>query len=461
MEEEQENVVQEENTPLEVTDENPNDLEKNEGVDEKKTRKKKKILLIIIGVLLFVVVILIVLWLFVLPNKKENSSVDYKKVLQEYGKLIEKNLFLDEQLLTYEEVTKMIDFKYKVDCQEHEVYQDGTLYLNNCSIDGKKVSTSYGQKVALEEKKPGAIKVYVDKGTNKATLTAPDNTDNYDVYDFDINERYANLELMCETCDYVFYLNNSNLGQMINYKTGEKALDGVTYDSILPIYYHNQNDDTFVAVRQTLEDDQNTNSRYKTRYWGIYNIRTGVAIIPFSLTEIYNVGGIDTKVLFHIYTFDEGVIIGSKQGEYALLNYRTGEAIIPFAQRFIHLEGDYIHSKEGLVEYVYDHYGNRKFTNYTVFTLLSKEYMFVQNKEGNVLFMNTSEEIIYDFGKQTVEGVYNDSSSDGRFSTKLYTHYDTNYQLAKCMQFDYYVDIGKGIFGVVNCDYNFSTLDPN
>ena len=38
----------------------------------------------------------------------------------------------------YNDAIKLVNYDYKVICSEHEIYEDGLVYLNKCSINGIK-----------------------------------------------------------------------------------------------------------------------------------------------------------------------------------------------------------------------------------------------------------------------------------------------------------------------------------
>ncbi len=166
-------------------------VDKKEEVLENKENKKisRPILFSIIGVVLVFIIIAIFLLIPSGNNKKSVktnknkvlSKGEQKQAIKGYGDALKGIIavYYENQnvLLKYDDATKLVNYKYKVECRVHEVYEDGKLYLNKCSINGKKTSFSYGKKQEKEEAKisEDAIKVYVSKKTKKAVLKEPNN----------------------------------------------------------------------------------------------------------------------------------------------------------------------------------------------------------------------------------------------------------------------------------------------
>ena len=158
------------------------------------------------------------------------SESEQKRIVTNFGTAVKGVLDLYKEkkntTLKYEEAIELVYFDYDVYCEEHEIYDDGTLYLNSCSIDGKKTKASYGKK---QEKKEviipeGAIKIYVPKNSGVATFDEPKDGTEYDVYGLEIKEAYKDLEFLdAKNSDYVRYAveeGYSFIGHIVNYKTG-------------------------------------------------------------------------------------------------------------------------------------------------------------------------------------------------------------------------------------------------
>ena len=222
---------------LEEQEESLDEEENFLGEKPKKKMSKKKIIIITCSV---VGILLIALILFLVLNKgkkidteKEEklSKSEQKEIIEDYGdelKRVIMNYYSQQKLLLeYDDAIKLVNFDYDVKCSEHEIYDNGEIYLNKCTINKVKTRYSYGLKKEdlVPEETDDKIKVYVNKETNKASLTEPKDKDNYEVYGFNIDGAYTNLKLLSETADYVYYLDKDYSVHMLNYKTGVKVLN--------------------------------------------------------------------------------------------------------------------------------------------------------------------------------------------------------------------------------------------
>lgn len=209
--EEEPTVEEEEKEELEEPkkEENP----KKDDDEDKKKKEKKTNLIIILSLAFVGLICILFILVFALPSKESSKKVsttkkdtltksEQKKVIEGYGDALKGIIGVtyekENKILEYDEAIKLIKYDYKVVCSEHEVYEDGLVYLNNCTINGKKTTYSYGEKQEKKEEpkiSEDAIKVYVSKKGNKATLNAPKNLDGYDIYYFEIDGKYTGLEL--------------------------------------------------------------------------------------------------------------------------------------------------------------------------------------------------------------------------------------------------------------------------
>ena len=82
-------------------------------------------------------------------KEKLLSKEEQQKVLNGYGDALKGILavYYDKQnvLLEYDDAVRLVDYDFDVACKEHEIYDDGSLYLNQCSIDQHKISFAYGK----------------------------------------------------------------------------------------------------------------------------------------------------------------------------------------------------------------------------------------------------------------------------------------------------------------------------
>jgi len=151
----------------EVTEDTKEIIEKQEEIIEKTNNKKKIVIITLIS--LFFAIGLILVLLFVFNNEeKEEIEIDYKKVITEYGDAVklEVDKYINEsnEIPSWNKISKLVKHKkYKVSCKTNKIYEDGSVYLNNCTVDGTKIKYSYGKK--QEEKKEGK-KISIFKTSN-------------------------------------------------------------------------------------------------------------------------------------------------------------------------------------------------------------------------------------------------------------------------------------------------------
>ena len=395
-----------EETTVEEPEENKEEIKE---TPEKEENKKipLPIILSIVGV---VVIFLIIFILILIPrnngNSKKSKSTankvlsknEQKNAIKGYGDALKGIIavYYEKQnvLLQYDDAVKLVNYKYKVVCNTHEIYEDGNVYLNKCSINGKKTTYSYGKKQEKEEPKisDDAIKVYVSKKTKKVLLKEPSNLDDYDVYYFEIDGKYTDLTLLSDTSDYIFYIDENYNVHMLNFKTGKRVLDYISYESVLPIESNNLYDTNYVAVK--------LNNK-----WGIYNLTNNERVIAHkydSVTPTLYMG--TSGPASEVKTLDEGVIAVANYGDnpqYGVINYRTGKEIIKQEYKQMLKSGNYL--------WCVDNYGDGHIFDYSgkeylakdfdkIYWIVDGKFILVKDKE-NIKLVGINGKLIYDYGK--------------------------------------------------------------
>ena len=241
-------------------------LEDNNDDKENKSKCKKKIIII----LSCLIVLLLLIWLCLdikknkdkekikddVYNQSELSEKEKENKIKSYGKKLEKVIsdYYKENnvLLSYDEALKLIKNDDDISCSIHEIYDDGGVYLSDCSFGGKKTKYSYGEKRQVNEpteivEDNTKINVYINKSTGKATLTKPTNIKDYDIYVVDCGRIYQNATLF-ENTQYVLYQTSDYYMQLKNYVTNKKILENVSYKAILPFKNKDSYDTKYLAV---------------------------------------------------------------------------------------------------------------------------------------------------------------------------------------------------------------------
>ncbi len=381
------------------------------------TPKKSKIIpiLIICGI---VVVILIIVLLILLKPRATNTSNDtnktltkneQKQVINKYGDALKGVIavYYEKQnvLLEYDDAIKLIDYEYDVSCKTHEIYEDGSIYLSKCSIDNKATTYSYGEKQEKKEEpkiSDDAIKVYVSKKNNKATLIEPKELDDYDLYAFEIDGAYSDLTLLSDSSEYIFYSDSEYNIHMINYKTNKKVMDSLTYQSVLPIKVGDMYDTKYVAIK--------INNK-----WGIYNITNNERVVSHkydSVTPLLSMG-VSGPALY-VSTLDDGIVAvvnytndENIPAELGVINYKTGKEIIKQEYKSMLKSGTYLWATDFYGEgHIFDYNGTEyldgKFDK--IYWIVDGKYILVNDK-GEIKLVTIKGKDIYSYGKLKVGNI--------------------------------------------------------
>ena len=414
-EEEQDTLPEKKNEDILPT--NDDNVEKKEN-SEKKFNNKLLIYIILSVIILILLIILLTLVLSKKDKKedtvKELSKEEQSIIIQKYGDALKGivAIYLDknEVVLTYDEATQLINFDYDIDCSEHEIYEDGSVYLNQCMIDDKKTGASYGKKQVPKEQiiPEGAIKIYVTE--NGASFDEPKKGIKYDVYGLVINEPYSDLTFFdAKNSDYVYYVVDSNTDpytKVVNYKTNESLADKLYMDRIYPIKVGEKMDSDYVVIakKSTWE------STYK---YGVYNISKGLQVISpgyddlGSLLELgvmgprYYVNALEKNKMSAVFynTYYKKISQG-------IIDYTNGNRIIPLECEILTKENNYLWCRKDGESVIYDYSGNKQFTNKydKIYGLVDGKYLLVQEGK-NLKMYNTSGKQLYDYGEYSFKSI--------------------------------------------------------
>lgn len=436
------------------------DISEKENENDKK-KKKKKIIFIISGIVILLVILLIVV-LFLLGNHSKEvdiekdevlSSKEQKSIINKHGaalKIVIDTFYEEHKVLPeYKQALGLLDLDDDVYCSEHEIYSDGSLYLNKCSIDGVKTKYSYGKKQEKEknvEISDDAIKVYVSKANKETTLTEPKNIDDYDVYSFKINGAYNNLELLSKVDgSYVVYADSQYKIYVINFRTGKKALDMLDYTSILPIKNGEVFDPNYVAVEMNQK-------------WGVYKLATNERVIPHqydSVTPSLRIGAVGPA--FYVDSLADGIIaVENHNGNsyaHGLIDYRTGTEVIPIENNLMIKSGNYLFVRDVYGDgHIFDYYGKEYLKNDydKIYWFLDGKYLLIKDQK-NVKLIDFNTKELYDYGNVDISfinyGFINDDNNAEVFFMGSLNGSDNN----SCIEFIYNTSNRTGKFETVEC----------
>ena len=83
-------------------------------------------------------------------KEEKLTEKEIEKKIKTYGEAMEKVISIsytkENKILTYEEAVKLIHNSDDIVCNIHEIYEDGKVYLDECSYAGKRTKYSYGKK---------------------------------------------------------------------------------------------------------------------------------------------------------------------------------------------------------------------------------------------------------------------------------------------------------------------------
>lgn len=433
-------------------------LEDNNDDKENKSKCKKKIIII----LSCLIVLLLLIWLCLdikknkdkekikddVYNQSELSEKEKENKIKSYGKKLEKVIsdYYKENnvLLSYDEALKLIKNDDDISCSIHEIYDDGGVYLSDCSFGGKKTKYSYGEKRQVNEpteivEDNTKINVYINKSTGKATLTKPTNIKDYDIYVVDCGRIYQNATLF-ENTQYVLYQTSDYYMQLKNYVTNKKILENVSYKAILPFKNKDSYDTKYLAV---LIDNK----------WGIYNLDTGKVIVAASF-DGFSIGSNNnstTGPMEMITPVKNNLVIAYKGQKYGVVDYTSGVEVIPFNYSNISKVGDYLYAsvEYGLNGVIYDLDGkivvDKKYNN--VYGVTNGNYVLV-NKDNRIVLVNMSGKVIFDFGDDTGLGKLNFMiENNGELFFQFHLAEDTE----NCKEYIYNLSTGNGSTDEVSC----------
>lgn len=433
---------QEENPSEEkVNDEDNEDEMSNTFVDEKlklPKQKMKKEVKIIIGLVICLVVLSgLAIGIFMITHKeKEKPIVEEKeltekqkeKIINSYGKKLEtvisEELEENSVLLEYDEAIKLVKTKEKIKCHEHEIYEDGSLYLNKCSINGIMTKYSYGE---LKEVLNNKLKVYVETSSGKATLNKPSVSKEslYSVYEVDCGENYSGVYLVD---DYVVYYDGSGLVQMRDFKKDEKVLSDLNYKEVVPIKLSSGNFDiSYVAV-------------LVNNFFGIYKL-TGEQIISPMYSEIVADISKNSPKRNYIKVVKDNLIAVSDGENYGVIDYMSNKAIVPLEFKKLTLNGDYIlATNETTTGRVFDFTGKEYLAGHNIYGNAENKY-FLINENDSIKLVLIDGNNLYDYGIINNIGKFYSSKVDEEKVTFQFLDTKTN---GKCIEIVYDISDNSG-----------------
>ena len=432
-------------------------IKKLDKVEENKSHSKKKIVAII---LVCIVVILFIILICVLNINRKNKAdqeidkdttdivlteEDKKEMIAGYGEALENVIFISYQknqvLLSFDEANKLVKLENDVVCGEHEIYEDGKVYLNGCSINGILTKYSYGEKQEPKEKFDSGtmIKVYVNKTTNEQTLVATGDLSNFDEYTVHCNGVYDSPTLLGYS-NYVFYYDSDYNVQMKNFKTDKKVLEEINYIGVLPFFIDSYYDTKYIAV--------NIGNK-----WGIYDLETTKAVIAPTYDAIaINLAMGTSGPPLAVSTLKENNIAVCRNSKYGVINYTNGKEIIPVVNDTLMRSGNYLWASfnDGNDNAIYDFLGNKYLTEGydKVYGISGGTYVLVE-QDAIMKLIQLDGKVLYEYGETDEIGGLNFALEYN--GGALFQFYKKDNQNSMCVEYAYNPSDKTGEMKEIEC----------
>ena len=391
----------------EKIEEKSTDIPVDDVIESEKPKSNKKYWLIFIFIIFIIIAFIVVF--FVVTNKKEDNTVvpidneliskREQKIIINYGQMLEK-VISDEYnasnvLLSYEEANKKIKLENTVLCSEVEIYSDCTVYLNSCSINGKKTKYNYGQKKEKEipVSSDQQIVIYENKLDKGLTMTKPDSIENYQYYIVSVTPGYHDVTFIGN--QYLFYVDSNVIGNLVDFRTNKKALSQIDYSDVALIRLQDQ------------QFDSNVVAMLINQKWNFFNLETSrrthystYDAIGISLTNDTSGKSPYVETIRNNYM----VVSTNNFTLSGVINYVTGDEIIPILYRRLASIDDFVLAYKNDFIDVYTYDGKRELIFYNIYSVLSNDVVLaVKDQELFVIDLHGHEHCKYDTFHSTYE----------------------------------------------------------
>ena len=345
-------------------------------------KNKKKLIIIILCILFVVIISITVILMFTMRNKNEvkDEVIDYKEVINKYGKSIEKTVeeYLDEneEIPTWTQVTELNKYKkYEVVCDIHTIYKDGSVYLNECKVNDKKVKYSYGNLKEEDGKKLDIYKIdynkeyytYSDKSEIGSSLigTVTCKTDSCEYI-----EAYDKYVIVSEDNKYYLYDYENDTIEFGPFNLSSDRIKNLIFDdhTLYGIYYSEEGINNIYSI--------SANKTFK-------NIK-GILLQD----GFYNISSV-------LYKYNYVVLVDKENNNF--INLNTGNISYSIKGTL----GEFIEDKSNKLVYITS-YTNDSKTNFKIYNsngkalFGGKEFKYFKVTNDNILVGNDTEFKIYD-----------------------------------------------------------------
>lgn len=143
-------------TPLSLKEELKELVNIEEIESSLREKDNKKTIIIIISIVVSIILITSIILMIIFSKQEpeeiiESEKTNYNEILNDYGKkislIVSNYLKNNKEIPSWWTINDLINYdKCEIVCEVHSVYEDGSIYLDNCTIDEEKIDFSYGIK---------------------------------------------------------------------------------------------------------------------------------------------------------------------------------------------------------------------------------------------------------------------------------------------------------------------------
>lgn len=404
------NVNENKKIDIDVSDLKPDDL------DDLMPKKNYALVICVIIIILMIGVSVFIYYnLTKSGDNKKTNKINYQSIINEYAKSIEtvaSEYLIDHEIINeFSEIEDQVKYsKHKVSCDNIFINIDGTVYLSECSVDGKKVDEVYGRrKSILTKDSEDACYTKFNSDSNELEFYADGEMVSIYTCEHDKCDLYQTEDFKYNSClDMITIIEDGETKYLYNYKEGQKILDG--FDEIVAIQDNNKYMGFIVKDSST--------SKY-----GYIDTR-GIVKIPIE----YDVLGLisNSKMYDRGLNYTEDKVIAKKDNKYGVIKLSNGDEILPFNYDEIYLGlNNYYVIREDKNYYLIDKDG-KKLLDKAYKMIFAFDNLLIVNEDNKLKFIDyngnsviTDElETYIDYKEEPVNGVfgYNATQQDNEIT---------------------------------------------
>ena len=430
--------------------------------DEKNKKEKnyKTPMIITIGISAAIIIALTILYVTEMLDNKENKELlsgeiseekdilaDSKKnVLNTYGLKLEKanldNYIKYNKFLSIDELMTKDSNTYKISCKTKEAYDDGTVYLNECTANGIDIDASYGSKKTNVVKESGSatiennsIIVYEYKTTLGKTysLLQPSGND-YVKKTITTNklesDDYAKPRIIGNK--YIYYVEKDYKPQLKEIATDKKVAEKENYEYMLLFKeYDSFYDENYIAL-------------FKDKKLYIYDLKNNkyVTNTAYDSLDLYILGCGTTGPTYSLSTLTGRYITAQANGKVGVIDITNGKEIVPLKYTSMLKQDKLLIVSDGNRSYLYDFNGKEYLKNEdisNIYASVNNSYALV-NQKGKIKLVLINGTELYNFGELSIKGLHISSSDIDKVSFEV----TTSEKFDKCIDLKYDFTTKKG-----------------